>query len=327
MKLTDREWNEFKIGDLFHVNGSYTTKPQDLIMEGNTPRITCSATNNGLDGFYKNEVTEKGGVLTVDSATVGYISYQGYSFIATDHVEKIEADIFIPKEIGLFLVSAFSNSCGNKYNYGYKFSQQRIKRQTVMLPVTKKGEPDYEFMRNYVDEIKKQKLKEYVTYCRTEIGEIGDFNDIKSLDEMEWKPFYIKEIFNNPKRGKRIIEENHINGNTALVSSYGRNNGVTNFIGNDTMVKFYDNCLSIANGGSSAGKAFYHPYRFIASDHVTQCWNKKLTKYQYLFLATVMTKALMGKYSFSHEISDPRMAKEKIMLPTKKNGQPDFEYM
>ena len=40
-----------------------------------------------------------------------------------------------------------------------------------------------------------------------------------------------------------------------------------------------------------------------------------------------MTNALMGKYSFSHEISDPRIAREKIMLPVTENGEPDFDYM
>lgn len=40
-----------------------------------------------------------------------------------------------------------------------------------------------------------------------------------------------------------------------------------------------------------------------------------------------MTKALTGKYSFSHEISDPRLAKERIMLPVTESGEPDFEYM
>jgi hypothetical protein len=44
-------------------------------------------------------------------------------------------------------------------------------------------------------------------------------------------------------------------------------------------------------------------------------------------LTTVITKALTGKYSFSHEISDPRLAKERIMLPIKGNGEPDYEYM
>jgi len=60
MKLTDREWKAFRIEELFDVNGTTTTKPGALIEGGNTPRITCSSTNNGLDKFYYNASTEAG---------------------------------------------------------------------------------------------------------------------------------------------------------------------------------------------------------------------------------------------------------------------------
>ena len=97
------------------------------------------------------------------------------------------------------------------------------------------------------------------------------------LSEKEWEPFFISSLFKDPKRGKRIVSSNHIEGDTPLVSSAGDNNGVTAFIGNREKVRIYENCLSIANGGSSAGKCFYEPFEFIASDHITHCKNEKLT--------------------------------------------------
>ena len=93
-RLEDCKWKEFFISDLFEVEGTETTHPSKLISNGNNPRITCSATNNGLDDFYHNSVTEEGDVLTVDSATIGFVSYQESDFLATDHVEKL---IFKPK--------------------------------------------------------------------------------------------------------------------------------------------------------------------------------------------------------------------------------------
>lgn len=32
-------------------------------------------------------------------------------------------------------------------------------------------------------------------------------------------------------------------------------------------------------------------------------------------------------HSFSHKIFDPRLAKQRIMLPATENGEPDYEYM
>ena len=170
MKLTDREWKEFFIDDVFNVNGTITTKPQDLVLGGNTPRITCASTNNGLDDLYKNNPTEKGRVITIDSATVGFTSYQGYDFIATDHVEKISLKyVKMNVYIGLFLKQAIDNAIMQKYNYGYKFSQTRIRKQKILLPINDKNEPDYQFMEDYIKEIMRKKRQEYIEYAKVKL--------------------------------------------------------------------------------------------------------------------------------------------------------------
>ena len=92
--LQQCNWKQFRIEEIFDVKGTITTHPSVLVEKGKTPRITCAATNNGLDGFYYNEPTEHGNVLTVDSATIGFVSYQESAFIATDHVEKL-----VPKQL------------------------------------------------------------------------------------------------------------------------------------------------------------------------------------------------------------------------------------
>ena len=162
--LNDREWKEFKIADIFEVSGTVTTKPDALIGNGNVPRITCAATNNGLEAFYKNEATEHGNVLTVDSAAIGYISYQENDFIATDHVEKLTCRKNINRNIGLFFKTVINNAVFGKYNYGYKFSQMRIKRQIIRLPVNSEGEPDYEFMEDYMRYLEQKKILQYLDY-------------------------------------------------------------------------------------------------------------------------------------------------------------------
>lgn len=166
MELLSREWRAFVIEKLFDVSGTTTTRPSALIRGGETPRITCAATNNGLDDTYANAPTEAGGTLTIDSATVGYVSYQAVNFIATDHVEKIsiKGGGRINKYLGLFLVRAISSSSNGKYGYGYKFSQSRIKKQKVLLPVNTKGEPDYAFMESYMRQKETELLKRYFEY-------------------------------------------------------------------------------------------------------------------------------------------------------------------
>ena len=113
LNLNKKEWGEFAINDLFNVSGTITTHPSKLISEGCIPRITCSSTNNGLENTYANMATENGGVLTVDSATVGFVSYQEADFIATDHVEKIFNTKRINRNLGLALVVSIKTATLN----------------------------------------------------------------------------------------------------------------------------------------------------------------------------------------------------------------------
>ena len=325
-KLSDREWKEFRIGELFEVTGSVTTKPQNLIENGLIPRITCSATNNALDDFYQNKATEKGGVLTVDSATIGYVSYQSHDFIATDHVEKItnKDNSYISRFIGLFEKQCIDKATISKYGYGYKFAQERIKNQKILLPVSENGEPDFDFMENYIHELEQEKLSEYKTYAQKQVCELS-YQEIELLENKEWKAFLLTDLFDTIQRGKRLTKENQKDGSIPYVSSSAQNNGVDNYISNTMGVRFFENCLSLANSGS-VGSCFYEPFKFVASDHITHLKNSKNTKYSYLFTATLLNR-LSQKYNFNREINDKRISNEIIILPITSDEKPDYAYM
>lgn len=148
---------------------------------------------------------------------------------------------------------------------------------------------------------------------------------MKKLNELKWKAFDIHDVFPDVKRGKRLKTDDHIKGYMAYVSSSAANNGVDNFIGNKDGVRIFKDCITLANSGS-VGTAFYHPYEFVASDHVTKLKNSKFNKYIYLFIATVANR-LAEKYCFNREINDKRLGREKIMLPIDENNLPDYSFM
>ena len=103
------------------------------------------------------------------------------------------------------------------------------------------------------------------------------------------------------------------------------NNGIDGFVSNKEKVRIFKNGLSIANSGS-VGATFYQPFSFVASDHITGLESDNFKEFIYLFISTV-TKRLSEKYSFNREINDARIQREKILLPTDKKGQPDYNYM
>ncbi|MFW0119463.1 restriction endonuclease subunit S [Rothia sp. P5764] len=146
-----------------------------------------------------------------------------------------------------------------------------------------------------------------------------------SLSDREWKEFSYTEIFPNIGRGKRLKKDDHIQGKTPYVSATAQGNGVDGFVGNKESVRRYSNCLTVANSGS-VGSAFFHPYDFVASDHVTSLKNPEIDRFANFFLATLVSR-LEEKYSFNREINDSRIRREKILLPATAVGTPDWEFM
>jgi hypothetical protein len=144
-------WKEFDVYKWFDVIGTKTTPLYDLEItygKGEYPYITTRATNNGVAGFYDHK-TENGNILVADSAVVGFVSYQEKDFSASDHVEKLIPNFEMNKYIALFLRTIFMKG-SYKYAYGRKFNQDRIKATKLLLPITKNGLPDWNYMENYI---------------------------------------------------------------------------------------------------------------------------------------------------------------------------------
>lgn len=346
MALDDREWRAFLFQEIFVIKGGFYNKKPLAENDGTIPFIGATDSNNGITQFNSTEkidITSKTGddnnatldkkifdgncIVVTNNGSVGFAYYQKHSFTCSHDVNPLYLrNATLTRDLAIFLIGVIEKQriC---FTYVHKWRPKRMKKSKILLPVKSDGKPDYLFMEQYASHLKEIKHQTYITYSKNALTSLNYLEQLPDLIDITWEPFLVRDLLGRPQRGKRIVEKNHIEGDTPLVSSYGQENGVTNFIGNEDKVRKFTDCLSIANGGSSAGKTFYHPYTFVAADHVTQCWNKNLNKYQYLFLATVMTKALTGKYSFSHEISDPRLAKERIMLPATESGEPNYDYM
>ena len=148
-ELKTSQWKKFALKDLFNITGSKTTPVLELeeFGAGKYPYVTTQATNNGMDGFY-DYFTEEGNVLTVDSAVLGFCSYQPLPFSASDHVEKLIPKFTMNKYIAMFLATII-NEEQYRYNYGRKCSQTRMKEISIKLPADK-GQPDFKFMENYI---------------------------------------------------------------------------------------------------------------------------------------------------------------------------------
>ena len=325
MQLDAKIWRPFFIGDLFRLEAGKSKGLNHLEQdERGIPYLGATNRNNAVLTFVRpvENLIQRGNCIAFirnGEGSVGYSVYKAEDFIATSDITCGYAD-FLNRHVGLFITTVADKVRG-KYNFNYKRSDTRLRREKIMLPVNECGEPDFDFMAAYMRAIEEKILQRYRQFVQ-----VVDAAHIVPLEQKKfWQPFLIGDLFTVIQRGKRFKTADHIAGDMPYVSSSAQNNGVDNFIGNSNGVRTFNDCLTIANSGS-VGKSFYHSYEFVASDHVTALNSPRLNKYHYLFIAAQLSK-LGEKYSFNREINDVRIRREKIMLPVNDNGEPDFDYM
>jgi hypothetical protein len=143
-------WKFYPLTELFKIKGTKTTPIMDLEEYGigKYPYVTTQATNNSTEKLY-NYYTENGNVLTIDSAVLGYCSYQPRQFSASDHVEKLIPKFPMNIYIAMFFVTIL-NLEQYRYNYGRKCSQTRLQKSKIKLPSKNDGTPDFKFMENFI---------------------------------------------------------------------------------------------------------------------------------------------------------------------------------
>jgi len=145
------KWKAFKIEDVFEKieRGKRLTKKNQS--EGNVPYISSSAFNNGVDNFVRNKenVRRYKDALTVaNSGSVASSFYHCYEYVASDHVTNLQ----IPngsRESYLF-ISVVIQKLKEKYSFNREMTDDRLKREAILLPATMQGTPDFRFMECFI---------------------------------------------------------------------------------------------------------------------------------------------------------------------------------
>lgn len=327
MKLTDREWKEFKVGNLFEI-GKCKCSNVSLFKKGSIPYIGATNKNNGTISFIdsgKKYITKGNCIVFIcdGQGSVGYSIYKKENFVGSTTL-KVGRNLLLNKYNALFFTTALDKN-RSIYSYGYKRNENRLKNEHILLPITSKGEPDYKFMEDYVKEIMHRKRQEYIDYAQKILAGGGKTKVIQSLMNKKWKAFKISDIF-EIFAGKRLENKNQIIGNIPFIGATDSNNGITNFVSNKN-TSFDNNVLGINYNGSIC-EAFYHPYKCIFSDDVKRLHlkNSRNTENVLLFFSSIIKKQ-KEKYRYAYKFNTERMKKQYIMLPVDDKGNPDYEYM
>ena len=156
-KLNEIEWKDFWIEDVAKINSGIDIYDRER-EAGNTPYITATANNNGIGYFVSNinKTLEKDCISINRNGSVGYAFYHPYLALYGNDTRKLRLKN-VGKYVSLFISNMITLQKG-KYGYGYKMGTGRLRRQKIMLPVDDNGQPDYQYMKEFmrIQEIKGQ---------------------------------------------------------------------------------------------------------------------------------------------------------------------------
>jgi len=334
MKLEGREWREFFIGGengLFDISSSSSGIDKNkLLFSANNeyvPYITRSDEANGMNLFIDKAQDTKYHLDESNVITIGLdtqtVFYQPHIFFTGQNIQVLRHKK-LNKSIAEFLIPLIEVQM-QKFNWGGNGATLgRLFKTKLMLPITQKGTPDWQFMEKYSKSIFEKKEEKYIYYIKGVLETLA-YKKIVPLEEKEWREFAIEDIM-EVKPGKRLTKADMKQGNKPFIGSSDSNNGITAFVSN-TNVSDDFNVLGVNYNGSVV-ENFYHPYKAIFSDDVKRLSFKKTqgNEYLYLFVKNIILKQ-KSKYQYAYKFNEKRLKRQKILLPINTKNEPDYAYM
>ena len=145
MRLNTDEWKWFLLKDLFQLKRGKRLTEYDR-EKGDIPFVTAGVGNNGVSEYISNEVELYKNAITIDM--FGCAFYRNYTFACDDNILVLTNDN-LNYSSGLFIASIIDRD-KYKFAYGRQYRQKSFNKHVIKLPVTPSGEPDWQFMEDYI---------------------------------------------------------------------------------------------------------------------------------------------------------------------------------
>jgi len=156
------KWKEFKIADIAQItNGKGLTIEEIEDNEGDIPCVQGGLTDNGSIGLISREYCLSKRYVIIESkcltvarvGTAGCVNYWDKACAIGDKCKAIILNDDKDKATYLF-IQTILNQLQYKYSYGRGLVTEKYLNEIIKLPVDNKGEPDWEFMSNYMKSLR-----------------------------------------------------------------------------------------------------------------------------------------------------------------------------
>lgn len=150
-EICSDNWKEFKLSDYFSIQPGKYHYPEEY-EEGTTPYYSASNSNNGIAQFIDLVPEFRGNAIV--TGKIGCTAfYVPDDFCATSDVNILYPRFIMSPYVGLFIVTVINYSENYKWAYGRQCRSGNSKRISIKLPCNAEGEPDWDYMDDYMKSI------------------------------------------------------------------------------------------------------------------------------------------------------------------------------
>lgn len=342
--------HSFPLEKVFEFKAIKQAKSQkDIPTDDNgVPYVVQSTVNNMVARFVNkqylidNDEAPVSGNAIVLGVTLPAVSYQknefGASQVITARSEHLD------EKVGMYLVGVLSKYM-EQFSYQRKPGMAIYKAMEVSFPVIENSNPnheytvddiDWQYMHDRITELEHDRITELDAYLQA--ADLNDYElteddkkilSLSSEDEVRFGEFDITKIF-TVKNTKCIIQNQIVpnSGDIPYVTAGDGNNAISTYI--DCPIEWIDNGNCVFIGGKTL-VITYQEKDFCSNDSHNLALYLNNEEYQngyvYRYMVGALKSALSHKYYWGDSISRKKIQNDKMLLPTKSDGTPDFDYM
>lgn len=154
--IDTEKWQYFIISKLFKIQPTMGKITDDLVCGSDIPYISAKKELNGLeimcDRIENEQFISNGGCIVfiqLGQGSAGYALYQNDDFIGMNGKTSCGYNKHLNQYNGLFIVTILDLE-RPKYSFGRSWTGDRLKNTKIKLPVDSQGNPDWQFMEDYI---------------------------------------------------------------------------------------------------------------------------------------------------------------------------------
>lgn len=318
-------WKVFALHDIFEIEygNKLDLNKMRVSEEAEIAFVSRTASDNGVSAYVEKlddvDPYAAGSLTVALGGSIGSAFLQPKPFYTGQNVAVLIHKRDIPCYAKLFIAVIIKKESDIRFvAFGRELNKHIKTGFTLKLPADSNGDPDYEYMREYMESFP-------VNWPQTR-----NRNSIEPENVENWQSFRIDEVFSRFETGLAQSGSVVDGEDCVYLGAKKRDNCIMKKCARNSALTHRGNCLVfICNGEGSVGYCNYMDRDFVATTDLEIGYCDRLNKYTGLFLVTVIDRE-RPRYSFGRKWR-PHLKETRIKLPAALgvDGQmsPDWDYM